>query len=87
MNAAFPVLHLYTRKGCCLCEDMEHNIQELLADLHFALKVHDIDTRADWQQRYQTMVPVLTLEEAQQEREICHYFLDPVAVKQALTTT
>jgi len=86
MNTAFPVLHLYTRKGCCLCEDMEHDIQELLTDLHFKLTVHDIDSKTDWQQQYHTKVPVLTLETAQQERELCHYYLDLASVQQALNS-
>jgi len=85
MKAAVPVLHLYMRQACCLCEDMEHDVLELLSDSLFDLKVHDIDTRSDWLQRYNTLVPVLTIETALQEQEICHYFLDLEAVKTALT--
>jgi hypothetical protein len=41
----------------------------------------DIDGNADLITRYGTLIPVLCLG----EREICHYFLNPVALTSALT--
>jgi len=87
MNSVFPILHLYTRKPCCLCEDMERDVLELLTAYTFDLVVHDIDSQADWLQRYDTLVPVLSIEKAQQEQEICHYFLDLEAAKTALQSS
>lgn len=66
---------------------MEHNIHELLADYAYDLRVHDIDSREDWLHRYNNLVPVLNIESAQQEQEICHYFFDLNATKKALTSS
>lgn len=41
-------------------------------EFDFAVEVVDVDTRPEWVERYDQLVPVLTLA----DREICHYFLD-----------
>jgi len=50
------------------------------SDLEFSVDVVDIDQKPELVQRYNTRVPVLALG----EREICHYFLDKVALCKAL---
>ena len=54
-----PVLILYTRAGCCLCEGLEERLRELLpAD---ALRLVDVDGDPALQARYGLSVPVLAL--------------------------
>jgi len=54
-----PVLILYTRAGCCLCEGLEERLRELLpAD---SLRLVDVDSDPALQARYGLSVPVLAL--------------------------
>ena len=41
-------------------------------EFDFAVEVVDVDARPEWVERYDQLVPVLTLA----DKEICHYFLD-----------
>ncbi|GGM10946.1 glutaredoxin family protein [Deinococcus aerophilus] len=52
-----PVLTLYTRQGCHLCEQAA----EQLTRLDFRFEPVDIDADADLKQRYGHDVPVLAL--------------------------
>lgn len=65
-----PVIDVYSRRGCHLCEQL---VEELL--LHVAgraeLAVHDVDTRPDWRERYGDAVPVVEFG----GRELCRYRL------------
>ena len=70
---------LYSRPGCHLCEEMIEALLPLLrgtADL----RVHDIDSRPDWQQRYNTEIPMLEFD----GETVCRYHLDIEAVQSRL---
>ena len=54
-----PLLTLYTRTGCHLCEQA----QEHLARLEFRVQLLDVDTSAEWRRQYGDDVPVLALGE------------------------
>ena len=60
-----PVLLLYSRRGCCLCEGLEERLRQLdLAALDLELQVIDIDASAvspALKARYDLKVPVLAL--------------------------
>ncbi len=73
-------LTLYNRVGCHLCEDMLEVLQVFSDELEFTVVSVDIDQDAVLRKRYNTLVPVLALG----EQEICHYFLDKVALCKAL---
>ena len=77
-----PVRHLtlYVRSGCSLCEDMRNDLALFSEELRFELRVVDIDTDPELRARHDTRVPVLEYA----NREICNYFLDPVALRSAL---
>jgi hypothetical protein len=47
----------------------------------FSVEVLDVDSRPDWVERYDQLVPVLTLG----NEEICHYFLDTAKVREVLS--
>lgn len=74
-------LTLYVRAGCSLCEDMRNDLSMFSEELRFELDVVDIDGDEVLRARHDVRVPVL----ACGEHEICNYFLDPVALRSALT--
>ncbi|MDP1653105.1 MAG: glutaredoxin family protein [Rhodocyclaceae bacterium] len=75
-----PVFSLYGRKYCHLCEDMLAALETLRGEFSFEVTVVDVDTDPVLEERYDELVPVLTLGDA----EICHYFLDVAKVREVL---
>ena len=75
-----PLLTLYGRRYCHLCDDMITALQPLRSRFHFELQVVDVDSHPALEQRYGEKVPVLLLRNS----ELCHYFLDEQAVTAAL---
>lgn len=62
---------------------MRDALLELQAEQHFQLHEIDIDTDAVLLARYGFLIPVLCLD----EREICHYHLNPTALRAALSNS
>ena len=52
-------LTLYTREGCCLCEEMKEAIRKVAADAPLDLEEIDVDAAADLKEAYGEEVPVL----------------------------
>ena len=50
---------LYTRKDCCLCEEMKEVIRKVAGEISFEMKEIDVDSAPDIQEKYGTEVPVL----------------------------
>ena len=73
-------LTIYIREGCHLCDDMEQALREYESDLDFETQCVSIDNDPQLEQAYGSKVPVLVHDAV----EICHYFLDMQALKQAL---
>ena len=73
-------LTLYGRPACHLCQDMELELQRLAAEFEFELEVVDIDGDPALLDRHGEQIPVLMGEGG----EICHYFLDEVALRRYL---
>jgi len=71
-----PVLTLYSRTWCHLCEDMLSGLQVLQAGRSFELTVIDVDSDPALEQRFGERVPVLM----HGDRELCHYHLDAPVV-------
>jgi glutaredoxin len=74
-------LTLYTRTGCHLCEDMERALPELASELNFNTEIVLIDNNNELEQAWGTKVPVLAIG----DNIICEYFLDKVALSEAIT--
>ena len=74
------VLTLYSRLGCHLCEDMLETLESFRDDMNFSLEVLDIDRDPVLFERFNTLVPVLMCGDL----EICHYYLDKVALSRVL---
>lgn len=50
---------LYTRKGCCLCEEMKEVIRKVAGEISSEMKEIDVDSAPDLQEKYGSEVPVL----------------------------
>ena len=74
-------LTLYSREGCHLCEDMQNLLPSYLEEAGLSLNIIYIDNNSDLEQQYGTLVPVLKAG----EKEICHYFLDVIALQQYIS--
>ena len=75
-----PVLTVYERTGCHLCEDLLATLAEWRAELGFEVERIDVDGSPELAARYGPRVPVLVHGSV----EICHYFLDLDALHRAL---
>lgn len=69
-------LILYTRHGCRLCEDFEHELRRLQQEQPFEFELCDVDARPDWRAAYDRQVPLLMAG----DRAISRYFLDVQAL-------
>ena len=75
MKQSLPVLTVYSRRGCHLCEDLLGQLEPLLRD-RARIDVQDIDLDAALRERYNDRVPVVCAD----EEELCQYHLDQPAV-------
>ena len=71
----------FYRNGCHLCEDMYLLINDYEASHKFNLEMINIDANPALQDRYGTLIPVLTDSD---ENEICHYFFDKIRFEEIL---
>ncbi len=65
-------LVLYYREGCHLCEEMAAVLFRGWPHLAERLSWRDVDSNAQWRERYGLKVPVLCLD----DEMICEYFAD-----------
>ncbi len=56
-----PAVTLYTRKGCCLCDDAKQVLAAARRRASFQLEEVDIDTDPRLQQLYNEEVPVIAI--------------------------
>jgi glutaredoxin len=52
---------LYTRAGCCLCEEAKQEIEQARRCLPFDLEIVDIDSDPQIRARYQYDIPVILI--------------------------
>jgi len=57
-----PKLTLYSRRECCLCDEMKAVIRQVAMFQEFDFEDVDIDTARDLQERYNDEVPVLFID-------------------------
>ncbi len=72
-------IQIYSRPGCHLCEQLIDEIEPLLQG-KATLEVRDIDSRPDWQEKYDTRVPVVEID----GRFICEHRLERSALRRVL---
>ena len=56
-----PKVTLYTRKGCCLCDDAKRVLEAVRGRAAFELDEVDIDTDAELRSSYNDEVPVIAI--------------------------
>lgn len=74
---------LYSRSYCHLCDDMLVALQAMQIDQPLSISVVDVDAaEAALLAEYDELVPVLVAARGDQPgQQLCHYFLDEVAVR------
>ena len=70
-----PVLHVFSRRGCHLCEVLLEELLPLVRGV-LAVEVHDIDSKPEWRAAYATRIPFVEYD----GRLICQYHLDRSAI-------
>ena len=56
-----PVVTLYTRSGCCLCDDAKRVIAEARKQTAFDYQELDIDTDPELRRLYNDQIPVIAI--------------------------
>jgi thiol-disulfide isomerase/thioredoxin len=74
-----PVLTLYYREGCHLCEQMAASLYGLQGELGFSVQPVDIDDDPELLRKYDVDVPVVTL----RNKELFHHFFDEAKLRAA----
>jgi hypothetical protein len=73
VTTPLPLLVLYSRPGCHLCDETHAALDALLADRAAhglpapELEIRNIETDDDWQRRFAFSIPVVTLGDRQLE--------------------
>lgn len=83
MNATTepPVVTLYTRQGCHLCDDAKRALEAVLPEFGARLRVVDIDGDPALRAQYDYEVPVICLG----ERKIAKHRVDPARLRRVLS--
>lgn len=77
-----PVLRLFSRSYCHLCEDMRTALEKLHGEYVFSLEVFDVDADPLLESRYDELVPVVEAD----GRELCRYRIDEAVVRAYLAS-
>ena len=67
---------LYTRAGCCLCDEARHVLERVRTRRPFVLDIVDIETDDALHRRYLERIPVVALD----GREAFEYEVDEAAL-------
>ncbi len=52
-------IRLYTRKDCCLCEEMKTTVREVAGKIPVQIEEIDVDSATELKERHGSEVPVL----------------------------
>lgn len=80
MSKSRPVLRLYTRAECHLCDVMKQELRGLQDQYGFHFEVHDVDAQQGSREKYNDLVPVLLWG----QDIICYHRLDKRLLAAAL---
>ena len=61
MTTARPKVTLYTRAGCCLCDDAKRVLSDALRSADFDYEELDIDLDPELRRQYNDEVPVIVI--------------------------
>ena len=71
-----PVLTVYSRRDCHLCDEMTGALRRLQGPYQFDFTCVDVDADPELQRRHGERVPVLM----HGDRELCHFRLDAAGI-------
>jgi len=57
-----PLVTLYTRRGCCLCDDVKRTIQAARGRAAFDYEERDIDSDPELRRLYNDEIPVVAID-------------------------
>lgn len=77
-----PVLDLYGRPGCHLCDDARALLSPLQAELGFTLREHNIEDDDELHRLYLERIPVGILD----GEHLFDFFVDEAELRRRLTT-
>ena len=72
-------IRIYVRQGCHLCERLLEELMPLTRD-QMLLDIADIESRAEWKEKFETQIPVVEYE----GQFVCRYKLDVSAIRRIL---
>ena len=75
-----PVLIVYYRDGCHLCEQVVVSLSELQNELGYEIKQIDIDADPELRKKYNVDVPVVTY----QGEVVFYHFFDEIELRKSL---
>jgi hypothetical protein len=78
--ASVPVVTLYGKPGCHLCDEAREQVERLRAELRFELEQVDVTLDPGLHRRYGERIPVVALD----GEELFEYFIDPDALRERL---
>lgn len=76
----FPVVTLYGRAQCCLCDEARERLRSLANELGFTIRERDITADDRLHRVYLERIPVICVG----AREVCELELDEPALRRAL---
>ena len=82
MGILSPLLIVYYRDGCHLCEQVVASLFQLQAELGYEIKQIDIDTDSVLREKYNVDVPVVTY----QGEVVFYHFFDEVELRKSLNS-
>lgn len=74
-----PTLYVYSRRGCHLCDVLLEELLPLVRG-RVDVEVRDIDSRDEWQTRFNVWIPVVEFD----GEILCQHRLDRAAVEAVL---
>jgi len=75
-----PVVTLYGRAECCLCDEALARLRPLASELGFTIRERDITADDELHRAYLERIPVVCVG----EQEVCELELDEAALRRAL---
>jgi len=79
VNETKPIVTMYYREGCHLCDDMAATLQAWQSVLGYHLEYQDIDENIELQQRYHVDIPVVSYN----NQVLFYHFFDEQSLRQA----
>jgi glutaredoxin len=75
-----PTVVLYTRDGCCLCDDAREVLMRVRQRRPFTFEERDIERSEAWHRAYLERIPVVTID----GEEAFELFVDEAALESRL---